>query len=181
MRKKYLAVAILLLVFGATAFFLAPKNFFSRSGVPPSSTSTRQNTLGSGTAPTVITDNVANPSPKDLSAGAGQVLPPAPVATNVPPMVILQNAHNAIAQFAQVYGGNPVGVNSEITAALMGNNPKHINFITPDSGLTVNTNGEMVDAWGTPLFFHQLSGHDTEIHSAGEDRKMWTFDDLVIH
>src|SRR6202020_2756882 len=100
-----------------------------------------------------ITDNVVNPAPKDLSAGAGQVLPPAPVATNVPPMVILQNAHNAIVQFAQVYGGNPVGVNSEITAALMGNNPKHINFITPDSGLTVNTNGEMVDAWGTPLFF----------------------------
>ena len=143
MRKKYLAVAILLLVFGATAFFLAPTNFFSTPGGPPP-TSTSQNTPGSGTAPTVITDNVVNPPPKDLSAGAGQVLPPAPVATNVPPMVILQNAHNAIVQYAQVYGGNPVGVNSEITAALMGNNPKHINFITPDSGLTVNTNGEMV-------------------------------------
>jgi hypothetical protein len=180
MRKKYLAVAVLLLVFGATAYFLAPKDFFSKSVNPPP-TATSQNTPGNGTAPAALTGNVVNPSPKDLSAGAGEVLPPAPVTTNVPPMVILQNAHHAIVQYAQVYGGNPVGVNSEITAALMGNNPKHINFIPPDSGLTVNTNGEMVDAWGTPLFFHQLSGHDTEIHSAGEDRKMWTFDDLVIH
>ena len=180
MRKKYLVVAILLLVFGAVAFFLAPKNFFSGPGSPPP-TSASQNTPGGGTASTVITGNVVNPSPKDLSAGAGEVLPPAPVATNVPPMVVLQNARHAIVQYAQVYGGNPVGVNSEITAALTGNNPKHINFITPDSGLVINDKGEMVDAWGTPLFFHQLSGHDMEIHSAGEDRKMWTFDDLVIH
>ena len=56
---------------------------------------------------------------------------------------------------------------------------KGINFITVESGLRVNENGEMVDAYGTPLFFHQLSGKEMEIRSAGEDRKMWTFDDLV--
>ena len=73
----------------------------------------------------------------------------------------------------------PSARNPEITAALMGDNPKHINFVTPDSGLRVNEKGEMLDAWGTPLFFHQISGHEMEIRSAGEDRKMWTFDDLV--
>jgi hypothetical protein len=102
------------------------------------------------------------------------------MATNVPPEIILQNARRAIVQYAQVYGGNPVGTNPEITASLMGENPRHINFITPDSGLVVNDKGEMLDAWGTPLFFHQISGHETEIHSAGMDRKMWTFDDLVL-
>ena len=45
--------------------------------------------------------------------------------------------------------------------------------------MRVNENGEMVDPWGTPYFFHQLSGHEMEIHSAGPDKIMWTFDDLV--
>ena len=79
----------------------------------------------------------------------------------------------------RVRGENPVGDNAEITAALMGKNPRHINFIQPDTGLQVNGNGELVDAWGTPFFFHQLSGQVMEIHSAGPDKKMWTSDDLI--
>ena len=78
-----------------------------------------------------------------------------------------------------MFGGNPVGVNSEITSALNGNNPKKINFIDPQAGMRINANGELVDAWGTPFFFHQLSGTDMEIRSAGPDKKMWTIDDLV--
>ena len=85
----------------------------------------------------------------------------------------------AIHNYNSAFGENPVGTNPEITAALMGKNPKQINFITSDSGLRVNANGEMVDAYGTPFFFHQLSGQEMEIRSAGEDRKMWTFDDQV--
>jgi hypothetical protein len=45
--------------------------------------------------------------------------------------------------------------------------------------MRINGNGELVDVWGTPYFFHQLSGTDTEIHSAGPDRIMWTADDLI--
>lgn len=78
-----------------------------------------------------------------------------------------------------MFGGNPVGVNSEITSALNGNNPKQINFIDPQAGMRINANGELIDAWGTPFFFHQLSGKDVEIRSAGPDKKMWTVDDLV--
>ena len=85
----------------------------------------------------------------------------------------------AVHNYNSAFGENPVGTNPEITAALMGKNPKDINFITPDSGLRVNENGEMVDAYGTPFFFHQLSGTEMEIHSAGPDRILWTFDDLV--
>jgi hypothetical protein len=138
--------------------------------------------------PGIVSNNPANPgttatvagsSPGSPTPQAGELPPAAPVETNLPPIVILQNARRAIVQFAQVYGGNPVGVNSEITAALTGDNPKHINFVTPDSGLHVNARGEMVDAWGTPLFFHQISGHEMEIYSAGPDRIMWTYDDLV--
>jgi len=78
-----------------------------------------------------------------------------------------------------MFAGNPVGTNEEITQALRGENPKRINFLTAD-GNRVNSQGELVDTWGTPYFFHQLSGHEMEIRSAGPDRVMYTSDDLVI-
>ena len=49
-----------------------------------------------------------------------------------------------------------------------------------DAGLRLNAAGELVDPWGTPYFFHQLSATEMEIHSAGPDKVMWTRDDLVI-
>ena len=99
--------------------------------------------------------------------------------TNMAPFTVLENARTAIRNYGQRFGGNPVGSNLEITRSLMGDNPKQLNFISADSGLRVNSLGEMIDAWGTPLFFHQISGVETEIHSAGPDKIMWTLDDLV--
>ena len=69
-----------------------------------------------------------------------------------------------------MFGGNPVGTNPEITSQLSGKNPKHINFIKPEAGMRINESGELIDPWGTPYFFHQLSGADMEIHSAGPDK-----------
>jgi len=105
---------------------------------------------------------------------------PAPLQfTNLAPVTVLQNMSRAIRQYGQQLGGNPVGTNPEITRQLGGGNPKHVNFISNEAGMRVNENGELVDPWGTPYFFHQLSGREMEIHSAGPDRIMWTGDDLV--
>ncbi|MDR3458096.1 MAG: hypothetical protein P4N60_11660 [Verrucomicrobiae bacterium] len=103
----------------------------------------------------------------------------APAISGLPPLTVLDNARVVMHNYASVFGENPVGDNSEITATLMGKNPKQVNFIPEESGLRVNDKGELIDAWGTPFFFHQLSGKVMEIRSAGEDRKMWTFDDQV--
>ncbi len=84
-----------------------------------------------------------------------------------------------VRQYGLMFGGNPVGTNPEITRALDGDNPKHVKFLGPD-GNRVNEKGELVDAWNTPYFFHQLSAMDMEIRSAGPDKIMWTADDLVI-
>ena len=119
-------------------------------------------------------------APADLASRAASPNPPATNdAQNLAPQTVLDNARVAMHNYCSTFGENPVGTNPEITAALTGRNPKQINFITPESGLRVNENGELVDAWGTPFFFHQLSGREMEIRSAGEDRKMWTFDDQV--
>ncbi len=95
------------------------------------------------------------------------------------PATVLSNMRIAIRQYGSRFGGNPVGTNQEITKALNGENPKQVKFISAESGLRINARGELVDYWGTPFFFHQLSGTEMEIRSAGPDRVMWTSDDLV--
>ena len=75
--------------------------------------------------------------------------------------------------------GNPVGENSEITAALTGDNPAHFAFI-PKNHPAINASGELCDRWGTPFRFHQLSGQIMEIRSAGPDRKFGTADDAEL-
>ena len=104
-----------------------------------------------------------------------------PESPSMEPATVLDNMRIVLRNYGSMFGGNPVGNNQEITAALNGDNPKQVRFINPDSGLRINGNGELVDWWGTPFFFHQLSASETEIHSAGPDRKMWTSDDLVQH
>lgn len=116
---------------------------------------------------------------ENLAALAGEVAPQTVTATNIPPTIVLENIRRAVRQYGDMFGGNPVGTNPEITSALNGNNPKQINFISAGAGMQINENGELIDAWGTPLFFHQLSGTEMEIHSAGPDKKMWTRDDFV--
>lgn len=74
---------------------------------------------------------------------------------------------------------NPVGSNAEIMAALMGGNPKRAR-LGPPEGTRLNDQGELLDQWGTPYFFHQMSATVMEIHSAGPDKKMWTSDDVVV-
>jgi hypothetical protein len=123
-----------------------------------------------------------NPSPAnpgDVPSTTGERAADASAAINLPPATLLQNVRRVVRQYGEMFGGNPVGTNPEITAALTGNNPKQINFLTGQPGMRINGNGELVDAWGTPYFFHQLSGTEMEIHSAGPDKIMWTSDDLV--
>ncbi len=79
--------------------------------------------------------------------------------------------------FRTLFGENPTGTNAEITAALDGANPKGARLLTPEAGQR-GENGELLDVWGTPYFFHSLSAQWTEVRSAGPDRRMWTPDDI---
>jgi hypothetical protein len=188
--------ALALLFIGVLAFVL----FQNRAPIPalaaiPDTNSAEERPLGVSTRMTTQTGRPAalqappaadealasSPSSNSLPplAVAPMEVPPTPESASLPPQIILENMRRVIRQYGDMFGGNPVGTNLEITRALQGNNPKQINFLKPDDGNRVNANGELVDAWGTPYFFHQLSATDMEIRSAGPDRKMWSDDDLV--
>lgn len=124
------------------------------------------------------------PGPKPVSLATVEEPPAAPetaeAVSSIPPVTTLENMRSAIRQYSSRFGGNPVGSNSEITSTLNGGNTRKAVFVNPDDGLRINERGELIDNWGTPYFFHQLSRTEMEIHSAGPDRRLWTADDLVM-
>ena len=84
-----------------------------------------------------------------------------------------------IVDFHTLMGENPIGTNAEIMRALMGGNPRQAT-LGPPEGESLNDKGELVDPWGTPYFFHQLSRDRMEVRSAGPDKVMGTADDVVV-
>jgi len=88
----------------------------------------------------------------------------------------LQRITLMLRDYRTIAGDNPIGSNAEIVEALAGDNPRQAKILPDD--LPRNGNGELVDRWGTPYFFHQLSRKSMEIRSAGSDKKMWTSDDV---
>jgi hypothetical protein len=78
-----------------------------------------------------------------------------------------------------IKGDSPfrLGANEEFAAALRGKNRDQLRFL-PDSHPCFNAQGQIVDRWQTPLFFHVSERSRIDLRSAGPDRQMWTEDDL---
>lgn len=90
----------------------------------------------------------------------------------------MDQIRSMLLDFRTRLGQNPVGSNAEIMKSIMGRNEAKA-VLGPPPGQNLNEQGELVDRWGTPYFFHQLSKDTMEIRSAGPDGQMWTSDDLV--
>ena len=106
---------------------------------------------------------------------------PAVVATrelaSMDPINAMSVLQQTLDHYRYFYKENPFGSeNFEITEHLIGKNPKNIIFIEPTNPALLNN--ELVDAWGTPYFFHVVGISNIEIYSAGPDRKLWTHDDM---
>jgi len=195
--KRWLPVILLICAVVALAWYLAargkvqnPPNPEIPAGSnavaalnkykPGTAAPTQQNTASNQTQPSPSApSSIAPPSepakPLPYIIGSADAPP-----TNIAPQIVVENMRRAIVNYGSTFSGNPVGTNPEITAALNGENPKQIKFIDAENGLRINGKGELVDSWGTPFFFHQLSATDMEVRSAGPDKIMWTADDLVI-
>ncbi|HUD47546.1 MAG TPA: hypothetical protein VMR33_11985 [Candidatus Baltobacteraceae bacterium] len=191
MKKRIGAAAVLVLVGVAFYFFFNSKKIPSLEILAPTtqelSAARNAGSPGAAFVSSAQTDSNSEaissqgrPQPGSLAARAGQFVPDSSPPADLSPETVMQNVRRAIRQYGEMFGGNPVGTNPEITSQLSGNNPRHIDFITAQAGMRVDADGELIDAWGTPYFFHQISGAETEVHSAGPDKIMWTPDDLVV-
>lgn len=92
----------------------------------------------------------------------------------------IQVLNELFANYRLVLGGNPVGSdNPEIVAQLIGKNAKQLVLIAP-SHPSLTEQGELLDRWGTPYYFHPLARDQMDIRSAGSDGKLWTRDDVSL-
>lgn len=139
------------------------------------------------TASGVATNSPDPAATKNPAPNPSVSLPPAPALSPIPPEQLpieqiredMDRVQFALRDYRTVLGENPIGTNAEITKALTGDNLKQVKIPVPP-GSSLNGEGEMCDRWGTPYFFHQISGKQMEIHSAGPDLKMGTKDDLLV-
>lgn len=141
-------------------------------------------------------DEPAGTAVSPASSVAVTLAPPAPAPLSPePPFEGIEElnaagrtVHDDLALLNQVFlswqtnfpaEGNPVGSNADITAALTGRNRLRYALVPPRHP-AISGDGELVDRWGTPYFFHQLDGRRMEIRSAGPDRRLYTEDDALV-
>ena len=72
----------------------------------------------------------------------------------------------------------PAGLNYEITNELLGQNSQQIAVLDANHP-RINQDGEIVDSWGTPYYFHSETSVDISIQSAGPDLIQYTRDDIT--
>ena len=85
----------------------------------------------------------------------------------------VDNLFYALQQYKEHIGSYPVGNNADIAKALMGNNQKNM-IILIGRKQPVNSKGELVDPWGTPLQVYSSPVKAILIRSAGPNKR---FDD----
>ncbi len=90
-----------------------------------------------------------------------------------------------VAEFLETYaratGGQPIGDNADITAAISGTQyPGQKGRVFPKNHRAVK-DGKLVDRWGEPLWFHPNSGSSMEIRSAGPDKQLFSPDDVILN
>ena len=100
--------------------------------------------------------------------------------TNLPPendLTLLARLMDNFTLLVKSSANRPMSANEDWAAAFLGNNSANEPFLS-DQHASLNAKGQMVDRWGTPLFFHPLGARQFEIRSAGPDRILWTDDDI---
>jgi hypothetical protein len=115
----------------------------------------------------------APPIPPDLPPSKLRVVPSPEALKDI------EDIQFMLRDYRTRLGDNPTGTNAEIMKEVMGGNRAKAR-LGPPEGQTLNDQGELLDRWGVPYFFHQLSKNEMEIRSAGPDRAMWTTDDVVM-
>ncbi len=84
---------------------------------------------------------------------------------------------NLLFSYHSVYHEFPYGENADWVKIFRGANPRRISFLSDSEG-GLNEKDQLIDRWGTPFYFHRVSGSRIEIRSAGPDGLHWTEDDF---
>ncbi len=188
MHFRNLAFAGSLIVLGLCVYWLLQPDAAQDTEQSSDEVASQNEEVDQPLAPSKLTRVVEVPEPNDprvnrLPDGRVEYLiafdTSMQINQNADPLQSIYAVEQLFADYRYAYKENPVGSeNAEITQQLLGKNPKRIVFIDPRCAALRGT--ELVDQWGTPFFFHALSGQHMQVRSAGPDRQLWTADDVFV-
>ena len=188
MQFRNLAFAGSLIVLGLCVYWLLQPDAAQDTEQSSDEVASQNEEIDQRLAPSKLTRVVEVPEPNDprvnrLPDGRVEYLiafdTSMQINQNADPLQSIYAVEQLFADYRYAYKENPVGSeNAEITQQLLGKNPKRIVFIDPRCAALRGT--ELVDQWGTPFFFHALSGQHMQVRSAGPDRQLWTADDVFV-
>jgi len=188
MQLRNLAFAGSLIVLGLCVYWLLQPDAAQDTEQSSDEVASQNEEIDQRLAPSKLTRVVEVPEPNDprvnrLPDGRVEYLiafdTSMQINQNADPLQSIYAVEQLFADYRYAYKENPVGSeNAEITQQLLGKNPKRIVFIDPRCAALRGT--ELVDQWGTPFFFHALSGQHMQVRSAGPDRQLWTADDVFV-
>jgi hypothetical protein len=188
MHFRNLAFAGSLIVLGLCVYWLLQPDAAQDTEQSSDEVASQNEEIDQRLAPSKLTRVVEVPEPNDprvnrLPDGRVEYLiafdTSMQINQNADPLQSIYAVEQLFADYRYAYKENPVGSeNAEITQQLLGKNPKRIVFIDPRCAALRGT--ELVDQWGTPFFFHALSGQHMQVRSAGPDRQLWTADDVFV-
>lgn len=140
-----------------------------------------------GATPESVASNaltVATPSvsvkPTDQNEQLGVTILRGYADTNRPPendLTLLARLMENSLLLLKSAGNRPLSANEDWADLWRGKNGAREEFL-PAQHVALNDQGQLIDRWRTPLFFHALGGGRYEIRSAGPDQRMWTADDI---
>jgi len=82
--------------------------------------------------------------------------------------------------FRREFGAFPSGEdNRQMMNALCGMNPGKL-AVFPQDHPRLDPEAGLLDAWGRPFVFHQISSDHLEIRSIGQDGEIFSDDDIVV-
>lgn len=100
--------------------------------------------------------------------------------TNLPPendLALMSRLMDNSLLLLKAAANRPLSANEDWADLFRGKNGAQEEFL-PTRHVALNGQGQLIDRWQSPLFFHALGGGRYEIRSAGPDQKLWTADDL---
>src|ERR1700749_1327448 len=123
MKKDWGIAAVILLLCALIFFFQARPTTRSHgpASVPNTSSQLSPNTPAKAAATAASPASTDSHSAEagspvtNLAANAGELIVETNTASELPPETVLRNVRRAVRQYGDMFGGNPVGDNSEIT------------------------------------------------------------------
>ena len=101
-------------------------------------------------------------------------------ASDTPAEEDVQILDAILGYYRMMYKSNPVaGENFEVINTLAGKNRQGV-VVFPINHPDLDEQGNLLDRWGTPYFFHAISATKLDIQSAGPDRERGSDDDIKL-